>query len=76
METKINININDKTVDFEVRGLSLNHVSNLSTIGSAVADNLKASLILLGADPDKASSAVSHLLQGNYDIEYILKSVL
>ena len=76
METKININLKDQSFDLEIRGASLNHVSNLSTIGQAVADNLKASLVLLGVEPKKADEGVNLLLQGKCDIQYILKGCL
>ena len=34
-------------------------MNNLSAIGEAVADNLKANLLLLGADPCKAEEGVN-----------------
>ncbi len=76
METKISINLKDKSFDLEVRGASLNHINNLSAIGQAVADNLKANLLILGADPDKADEGANLLLQGKYDIQDILRVCL
>ncbi|MDE6229440.1 MAG: hypothetical protein K2M40_06610 [Muribaculaceae bacterium] len=75
METKININLKDESFDLEIHGASLNHISNLSTIGEAVADNLKASLMLLGVEPEKANEGVNLLLQGNYDIHEMLRAI-
>lgn len=76
METKISVNLKDQTFDLEIRGASLNHINNLSTIGQAVADNLKANLLILVADPDKAEEGVNLLLQGKYDIQDILRVCL
>ncbi len=76
METKISVNLKDQTFDLEIRGASLSHMNNLSAIGEAVADNLKANLLLLGADPCKAEEGVNLLLQGKYGIRDILRACL
>lgn len=76
METKISVNLKDQTFDLEIRGTSLNHINNLSAIGQAVADNLKANLLILGADPGKVDEGVNLLLQGKYDIQDILRVCL
>ncbi len=76
MEIKISINLQSQTFDMEIRGASLNHTNDLSTIGQAVADNLKANLLILGADPKKADEGVNLLLQGKYDIQDILRGCL
>lgn len=76
METKIKINLKDQSFDLEMCGVSLNHINNLSAIGKAVADNLKANLALQGVNPEKADEGVSLLLQGKCDIQDILRASL
>lgn len=76
METKISVNLKDQTFDLEIRRTSLNHINNLSAIAQAVADNLKANLLILGAEPGKAEEGVNLLLQGKYDIQDILRGCL
>ncbi len=73
MEKIIKINLDDETVDIEIHGLSINSMTNLSTIHEDVAENLKSTLILAGANPVKADSGVNLLLQGKLDIQGILK---
>ena len=75
METSITINLKDGTCDIEVRGLSLGCINNLSAITQAVADNIKSTLIISGADSKKAGEAANLLLQGKHDIQGILKGV-
>lgn len=73
MEKIIKINLDDETVDIEIHGLSINSITNLSTIHEDVAENLKSTLILAGANPVRADSGVNLLLQGKLDIQGILK---
>ncbi len=76
MEKTIKINLKENTFDVEIRGMSLNHITTLSTISEDVAENLKSMLILLGAEPSRAAEGVSLLLQGKYDIQDILRVCL
>lgn len=73
MEKTIKINLEDETVDIEIHSLSINSITNLSTIHEDVAENLKSTLILAGANPVRADSGVNLLLQGKLDIQGILK---
>ena len=75
METSITVNLKDQTCDVVVRGLYLGHISNLSTIPQAVAENLISALISVGMDSEKARDGVSRLLQETLDIQDILRVV-
>lgn len=75
MEKTIKINLKDETFDVEIHGLSISHISNLSTLPEEVAENLKRTLVTIGANPEKAEQGISLLLQGTADIQYILKGV-
>lgn len=73
MEKIIKINLDDETVDIEIHSLSINSITNLSTIHEDVAENLKSTLILAGANPVRADSGVNLLLQGKLEIQGVLK---
>lgn len=75
MEASIKVNLQEATFDVEIRGLSLGCTSNLSTLAQAVAENIKSTFILSGANPKKAEEAVNLLLQGRRDIQGILVGV-
>lgn len=75
MEKTIKINLEDRTFDVEIRGLSLSRISNLSTLPEEVAENLKRAFATIGIEPGKADQAVSLLLEGNVDIRYIWTEV-
>lgn len=75
MEKTIKINLKDGTFDVEIHGLSLNCMSNLSTLPEEVAENLKRTFATIGIEPGKADQAVSLLLEGNVGIQYIWTEV-
>lgn len=76
MEKTIKINLENGTFDVEIHGLSLNRISNLSTLPEEVAENLKRALLTMGGNPEKVDVCVSRLLQGRSDIYSILRAVL
>lgn len=75
METSIKINLQEKTCDIEIKNLNIDNIKQLSTIGEAVAESLKSSLVLIGMDDAKSKEAVIHLMQGNLDIQSILRAI-
>lgn len=76
MKKIITVNLSDNTFDVELHGISLNRIRDLSTISDDVAENLKSTLMLLGADYQKVDKCISLLLQGKCDIQYILEVCL
>ena len=73
METKISINLEEETFDLEIRGAWLDHIVNLPTTVQAVADNLKAGLVLHGVKPEVADAATNLLLDGKRSSQDILR---
>lgn len=73
MEKTIRINLKERTFDVELHGISLNHITHLTAIHRNVAEDLKSTLNLMGADQEKVESGVSLLIQGKLGIEDILK---
>lgn len=73
MEKSIKINLKDESFDIEIHGMGLDCIKNLSAISEDIAANLKSVLLLSGADPTAADNAINLLLQGNCDIQCILK---
>ena len=73
MEKTIKINLENGTFDVEIHGLSLNRMSNLSTLPEEVAENLRRTLITAGANPERTAEVVSLVLQRNVGTDYILR---
>ena len=73
MEKTIKINLKDGTFDVEIHGLSLSRISNLSTLPEEVAENLRRTLITIGANPERTAEVVSLALQRNVGTDYILR---